>query len=110
MDIQDKIMDQKQIKESNINTFVSSFITDALVFAAALLTVIITFIIIYILSRQSKLKTLVANIALQCAKAVEAAVLHSNTNNSQQDCEIWISKVPHAFKFDFSDAYGPCKV
>ena len=64
---------EDQGKNSNLKKFISSFIVDALVFAAALLTVVITFIIIYILSAQSKLKTLVANIALQCVKAIEAA-------------------------------------
>ena len=44
-------------------------------FMAAFLTVIVTFMIIYILTGQSKLKTLVANIALHCVKAVESAAL-----------------------------------
>ena len=52
--------------------FVSSFITDTLVFSAALLTVIVTLIVIYMISGQSKLKTLVANIALQWIKTIEA--------------------------------------
>ena len=62
MNIQGK---KVKIQNSNAKTFTTSFITDALVFSAALLTAVITFIIIYILSGQSKLKTLVANIALQ---------------------------------------------
>ena len=83
MDIQ-----EKQIKNSNLKSFISSFITDTLVFMAALLTVIITFIIIYILSGQSKLKTLVANIALQCVKAIEEAA----DPKSQRNCEFGIVK------------------
>ena len=69
--------------------FISSFIADALVFTAALSTVIITFIIIYILSGQSKLKTLVANIALQCVKAIEAVV---DPKNQETSCEFGIVK------------------
>ena len=87
-----KLMDiqEKEIKNQNskLNTFISSFITEALVFLAALLTVIITFIIIYMLSGQSKLKTLVANIALQCVKAIEAA----NPKNLEANCEFCILK------------------
>ena len=43
---------------------------------AAFLSVIIALIIIYVLTRKSKWKTLVANIALQCVKTVEAAALN----------------------------------
>ena len=42
-------------------------------FIAALITMIISIIVIYMVCGQSKLKALVENIALQCAKAVEAA-------------------------------------
>ena len=55
---------------------------------AALLTVIITFMIIYMLSGQSKLKTLVANIALQCVKAIEVA----DPKNQEANCEFGIVK------------------
>ena len=44
-----------------------------LIFTAALITLIIMLIIIYVLYRQSKLKALVTNIAMQRIKAVEAA-------------------------------------
>ena len=44
-----------------------------LLFVAALLTLIVTLIVIYVVCRQSKLKTLVANIALQCIRGTEAA-------------------------------------
>ena len=63
---------EKEIKTPNskLRTFILSFIMDALVFAAALLTVIVTFIIIYMLSGQSKLKTLVVDIGLLLCKAI----------------------------------------
>ena len=103
-------MDIQKVQISNHNSklkaFISSFIIDALVFMAALLTVFITFIIIYILSGQSKLKTLVANITLQWVKAVEALVTSSNT---QQNCEL-NSKIPHDFEFNFGNTHGPCQV
>ena len=62
----------QKTQSSNFKTFMHSFITDVLVFTAALVAVVITFIIIYMLTGQSKLKTLVANIALQCVKATDA--------------------------------------
>ena len=43
-----------------------------LLFTAALVTMIITLVIIYIIYRQSKLKALVTNIAMQCIKGIEA--------------------------------------
>ena len=65
---------EKKIKlqNSSIKTFLTSFIADALVFTAGLMTVVITFTIVYMLTDQSKLKTLVANIALLYVKAIEA--------------------------------------
>ena len=55
--------------------FLSStvFLADVLLFSAALVTIIITLVVIYMVCGQSKLKTLVANIALQCIKRIEAA-------------------------------------
>ena len=49
---------------------------------------IITFIVIYTISGQSKLKMLVANIALQCVKAIEAA----NPEDQEAHCEFGIVK------------------
>ena len=73
MDLQEKTSEEKQNEQnSKFRSFITSFIADALVFSAALLTVIITFVVIYMISGQSKLKTLVANIALQCIRAIEA--------------------------------------
>ena len=85
MDIQEKGI---KTQNSNLKMFISSFIMDALAFVAALLTVIITFLIIYMLSGQSKLKTLVANIALQPVKAIEVA----NPKNQQTSSEFGIVK------------------
>ena len=68
-----KINSQKEINQnSKFKTFISRYIKDLLVFIAAILTVLIMFIVIYMFTGQSKLKTLVANIALQCVKAIDA--------------------------------------
>ena len=88
MDFQEKEIKDKEKQNSKLKTFISSFIADALVFTAALLTIIITFIIIYMISIQSKLKTLVANMALQSVKAIEAA----NIKHQEADCEFGIVK------------------
>ena len=58
---------------SKFKSFLNSFLADVLIFTAMLITLIITLIIIYIVYGQSKLKALVANIAMQRIKAVEAA-------------------------------------
>ena len=60
-----KLHSQKQSDNTSLKfkTFISSFIADIIGFSAALLTVLITLVIVY-----SKLKTLVANMALQCIK------------------------------------------
>ena len=69
---------QKQSDSTNskFKSFISSFIADIIGFSTALLTVLITLVIVYIIAGHSKLKTLVANMALQCIKAVEAAALN----------------------------------
>ena len=85
IDIQEK---RFKIQNSNLKTFISSFVMDALVFTAAFLTVVITCIIIYILCGQSNLKTSVANIALQCVKAIEAV-----DPENQQNCEFGLVKL-----------------
>ena len=64
--------------KSNFKGFVSSFIADNIGFAAALLTILMALVVIYVVTGHSKLKTLVANIALQCTKTVEAAALNPN--------------------------------
>ena len=82
---------QKQSNNTNskFKTFISSFIADIIGFSAALLTVLITLVIIYIITGQSKLETLVANMVLQHIKAVEAAAL----NPHYTFCEIGLVKI-----------------
>ena len=62
----------KQEENSKLKSFLNSFLTNVLIFTAALITLIITLIIIYMIYRQSKLKALATNIAMQRIKAVEA--------------------------------------
>ena len=69
---------QKQSDNTNskFKTFISSFIADIEGFSTALLTVLITLVIVYVIMRHSKFKMLVADMALQCIKTVEAAALN----------------------------------
>ena len=53
---------------------------DVILFVTGILTVILTFIIMYILCGQSKLKSVVANLALQCVKTVDAAAIKEFKN------------------------------
>ena len=76
--------------------FLTSFTADVLVFTAALMTVVIMFKIIYMLTGQSKLKTLVANIALQCIKAIEAL---NPKNQGTQNCDFGMLKFLLVFNF-----------
>ena len=68
--------DKKETEEAKISSklgsFLDSFMVDVLHFIAALITIVITLVMMYMLCRQSRLKALVANIALQHTKAVEA--------------------------------------
>ena len=68
---------QKEIegatKDSKFGSFLKSCLVDVFLFSAALITMIITLVVIYMACGQSKLKALVSNIALQCAKGIEAA-------------------------------------
>ena len=68
--------EQKEIEEAKLSSkfgsFLNSFLVNVLLFIAALMAVIITLVVMYMVCRQSKLKVLVANLALQCTKAVEA--------------------------------------
>ena len=57
-------------------SFINSFLIDMLVFIVAIVTVFIVFVIIDIIMGQSKLKALVATMALQRVRVVEAI----NTN------------------------------
>ena len=60
---------------SKFKLFLNSFLADILLFTSALITLIITLVIIYVMYRQSKLKALVTNIALQQIKTVEAPAM-----------------------------------
>ena len=50
---------------SKFGSFLDSFMIDMLLFTAALITMIITLVVIYMVCGQSKLKALVASIALE---------------------------------------------
>ena len=69
--------EQKEIEEAKISSkfgsFLGSFLVDVLLFIVALTTVIITLVVMFMVCQQSKLKALVANIALQHTKAVAVA-------------------------------------
>ena len=71
-----KEKEQKEIEEAKVSSkfgsFLDSFLIDVLLFTGALMTIIITIVMISVVCGQSKLKTLVANIALKHGKAVEA--------------------------------------
>ena len=73
LDKKEQNSDKPKESDSRFQTFLNSFIADVLIFTAVLITLIIMLIIIYVLYRQSKLKALVTNIAMQRIKAVEAA-------------------------------------
>ena len=72
LDKREKEVDKPE-ENSKFKSFINSFLANVLIFTAALITLIITLIIIYMIYRQSKLKALVTNIAMQRIKAVEAA-------------------------------------
>ena len=73
-------MKEKRIKEPTFNNFLSSYMVDVILFVTGILTVILTSIIMYMLYRQSKLKSVVANLALQHVKTVEAAAITELNN------------------------------
>ena len=72
-DLQECIDEERSEQSSKFKSFLNSFLADILLFVAPLLTIIVTLVVIYVVCRQSKLKTLVANITLQCIKGTEAA-------------------------------------
>ena len=74
-------------KEPKFNAFLSSYIVDVIVFATGILSVILAFVITYMLYKQSKLKSLVANMALHCVKTIEAATL-----KEIEDCNFGVMK------------------
>ena len=70
-------LDTPEENDSKFQSFLNSFIADVLIFTAALITLTFALIVLYVLYRQSKLKALVTNIAMQRIKAVEAADMNS---------------------------------
>ena len=74
---------------SKFRSFINSFLIDMLVFIAAILTVFIIFVIIYIITGQSKLKALVATMALQRVRAVDAF----HANKQTQNCNLQLLKI-----------------
>ena len=74
---------------SKFRPFMNSFLIDMLVFIVAILTVFIIFVIIYIITGQSKLKALVATMALQRVRAVDAL----NINRQSQNCNSELLKI-----------------
>ena len=74
---------------SKFRVFINSFLVDTLIFIAAIVTVFLVFIILYIITGQSKLKTLVTIMALQRVRAVEVL----NTNIQTQNCNLELLKI-----------------
>ena len=73
-------INEKSLKEPTFNAFLSSYMVDVILFVTGIPTVVLTFIIMYMLCRQSKLKSVVANLALQCVKTIEAAAIKEFNN------------------------------
>ena len=74
---------------SKFRTFINSFLVDTLIFIVAILTVFLIFVILYIITGQSKLKTLVTTMALQGVRAVEAL----SANRQAQNCNSELLKI-----------------
>ena len=72
---------EKSMKEPTFNTLLSSYMVDVILFVTGILTVILTFIIMYMLCRQSKLKSVVVNLALQHVKTEVATIKEFNNCN-----------------------------
>ena len=74
---------------SKFRSFVDSFLVDMLVFIVAILTVFVVFVMVCIIMGQSRLKALVATMAPQRVRAVEAL----NTNRQTQNCNSELLKI-----------------
>ena len=72
-DLQECMDEERSKQSSKFKSFLNSFLADILLFAAALLAIIVALVVIYVVCGQSKLKTLVTNIALHCIQGTEAA-------------------------------------
>ena len=75
--------------QSKLRNFINSFLIDMLMFIAVILTVFLVLVIIYVLTGQSKLKTLITTMALQRVRAMEAC----NTDRQMQNCNSGLIKV-----------------
>ena len=75
--------------QSKFRKFINSFFLDTLMFIAAVLTVFLVLVIIYILTGQSKLKTLITTMALQKVRAVETL----NRDRQIQNCNSGLIKI-----------------
>ena len=69
--------------------FINSFLIDMLMFIAVVLTVFLVLMIIYVLTGQSKLKTLITTMALQRVRAMETL----NMDRQIQNCNSRLIKV-----------------
>ena len=81
---------EKRIKEPTFNNFLSSYMVDVMLFVTGILTVILTFMIMYMLCRQLKLRSVVANLALQHVKTVEAAAIKEFSNCNSELIQLLI--------------------
>ena len=71
--MQEHVDEEKTKQSSKFGSFLNSFLANIILFSAALVAIIIALVVTYVVCRESKLKTLVANIALQHIKGIEAA-------------------------------------
>ena len=68
LELQGQREEERTKKDSKFGSFLNSFLVDILLFSATLVTMIIMLVVIYMVCGQSKLKALVANIALHVPK------------------------------------------
>ena len=80
-------LQERKTKQPILDGFLHSYFANVVVFAAVVLSAILTFTVVYLLCGQSKLKTLVANIALHHIKSIEAAP------HKPEICELGIIKL-----------------
>ena len=75
--------------KSKFQKFINSFLVDTLIFIAAILTIFLVLVIIYILTGQSKLKTLITTMVLQKIRAMESL----NTDKPVQNYNSGLLKI-----------------
>ena len=74
------------LETSYKNFFTNNFIVDIFVFIIAIISVITTMIIVYVLCKHNKLRTLVANLALQHVKEVSTIATKKEGRDSMCKC------------------------